>query len=542
MITNPLQEAKITVQRMELASLLNLMAQGQLQIPRFQREFVWAITKTRSLLDSMYKEYPIGTFFFWLAPNENADLFREMSELNIPRPGPGQPVSFILDGQQRLTTLTVLLKSIEKAYQKIERIETATEIRKMLQCKGPDKVLKNKLLLGDLDNSDYELIMTDGDFEEIENKHVKDAIEYFDYWLSEYNEEDLDHYYHKLINIAVIIRLDVTLAQDAYKLFETINNRGLKLSATDIIKNFLLGHASKINDDTTLEQVKSIWAQIIKELDGINTDNFFRQYFCSVLKRKITFNGLVEEFKTYYIKNVENADLLGEFEVYADTSSDSNDEEEAIFENGDEPTNDEELNENEEQTSKRVTIIDFLKQLRNASEVYRKMCYEEFDEKWINIHITNLWRVQCFPSFIFLMHFFQKGYSKKTQIVVLKMIETFMLRRHICERRTGENDYIFSQLMNCLEEKTEDEMLYAFRERIMDYYPEDSEFEDKLPTYQFKGKVEDRARYMLEQLEYEKRGNTKETLISTSEDVHLEHIVPQTIKTKKAITEFGEFK
>lgn len=501
----------------------------QFVVPSYQRRYSWKVQHTGALFDDID-----------LLKENDGHLFG-MIILHAGAYNGGFMTPELVDGQQRLTTLTVLLKSIEKAYRKVERSETATEIRKMLQCKGPDKVLKNKLLHGDLDKSDYELIMTDGNFEEIENKHLKDTIELFDYWLSEYNEEDLDHYYHKLINIAVIIRLDVTLAQDAYKLFETINNRGLKLSATDIIKNFLLGHASKINDDTTLEQVKSIWAQIIKELDGINTDNFFRQYFCSVLKRKITFNGLVEEFKTYYIKNVENADLLGEFEVYADTSSDSNDEEEAIFVNEDEPTNEEELNENGEQTSKRVTIIDFLKQLRNASEFYRKMCYEDFDEKWINIHITNLWRVQCFPSFIFLMHFFQKGYSKKTQIIVLKMIETLMLRRHICERRTGENDYIFSQLMNCLEEKTEYEMLYVFRERIMDYYPEDSEFEDKLPTYQFKGKVEDRARYILEQLEYEKRGNTKETVISTSEDVHLEHIVPQTINNKKAITEFGDW-
>lgn len=501
----------------------------QFVVPSYQRRYSWKVQHTGALFDDID-----------LLKDNDGHLFG-MIILHAGAYNGGFMTPELVDGQQRLTTLTVLLKSIEKAYRRMERIETSTEIRKMLQCKGPDKVLKNKLLLGDLDNSDYELIMTDGDFEEIENKYLKDVIEYFDDWLSEYNEEDLDHYYHKLINIAVIIRLDVTLAQDAYKLFETINNRGLKLSATDIIKNFLLGHASKINDDKTLEQVKSIWAQIIKELDGINTDNFFRQYFCSVLKRKITFNGLVEEFKTYYIKNVENADLLGEFEVYANTSNDSNDDEEAIFVNGDEPTNGEELNENEEQIFRRVTIIDFLKQLKNASEVYRKICYEDFDEKWINIHITNLWRVQCFPSFIFLMHFFQKGYSKKNQIIVLKMIETFMLRRHICERRTGENDYIFSQLMNCLEGKTEDEMLYAFRKRIMDYYPEDSEFEDKLPTYQFKGKVEDRARYILEQLEYEKRGNTKETVISTSDDVHLEHIVPQTINTKKAITEFGDW-
>lgn len=510
-------------------SLAQLFANSneQFVVPSYQRRYSWKIQHTGALFDDID-----------LLKDNDGHLFG-MIILHAGAYNGGFMTPELVDGQQRLTTLTILLKSIEKAYRKIEREETANEIRKMLQCKGPDKVLKNKLQLGDLDNPDYQIIMAEGDFDEIENKHLKDAIEYFDFWLSEYEEEDLDLFFHKLINVAVIIRLDVTLAQDAYKLFETINNRGLKLSATDIIKNFLLGHASKLNDDNTLEQVKLIWAQIITELDGINTDNFFRQYFCSILKRKITFNGLVEEFKTYYIKNVENTDLLGEFEVYSDTSSD--DEEEAIFENGDENNTDENNHELEEQPSKKVTIIEFLKRIRSASEIYRKMCYEDFSEQWMNIHITNLWRVQCFPSFIFLMHFFQKDYTKKTKINVLKMIETFMLRRHICERRTGENDYIFAQLMNCLEEKTEDEMLYSFRERLMDYYPDDAEFEDKLPTYQFKGKVEDRARYILEQLEYEKRGNTKETLISTSEDVHLEHIVPQTINTKKAINEYGDW-
>lgn len=510
-------------------SLAQLFANSneQFVVPSYQRRYSWKIQHTGALFDDID-----------LLKDNDGHLFG-MIILHAGAYNGGFMTPELVDGQQRLTTLTILLKSIEKAYRKIEREETANEIRKMLQCKGPDKVLKNKLLLGDLDNPDYQIIMAEGDFYEIENKHLKDAIEYFDFWLSEYEEEDLDLFFHKLINVAVIIRLDVTLAQDAYKLFETINNRGLKLSATDIIKNFLLGHASKINDDNTLEQVKLIWAQIITELDGINTDNFFRQYFCSILKRKITFNGLVEEFKTYYIKNVENTDLLGEFEVYSDTSSDE--EEDVIFDNGDENNTEENDQEFEEQPSKKVTIIEFLKRIRSASEIYRKMCYEDFSEQWMNIHINNLWRVQCFPSFIFLMHFFQKEYSKKTKINVLKMIETFMLRRHICERRTGENDYIFSQLMNCLEEKTEDEMLYSFRERLMDYYPEDAEFEDKIPTYQFKGKVEDRARYILEQLEYEKRGNTKETLISTSEDVHLEHIVPQTINTKKAISEFGDW-
>lgn len=109
MLSNQMAEAKINVLPSELATLMNQMSQGQLQVPRFQREFVWPIAKTRKLLDSMFKEYPIGTFFFWQAPQENADLFREMPELRIPKPTSGSQVSFILDGQQRLTSLFVTI-------------------------------------------------------------------------------------------------------------------------------------------------------------------------------------------------------------------------------------------------------------------------------------------------------------------------------------------------------------------------------------------------------------------------------------------------
>ncbi len=47
--------------------------------------------------------------------------------------------------------------------------------------------------------------------------------------------------------------------KNVYKLFEIINNRGLRLSSTDIIKNFILGHASQLGEDT-LSEVKRIWS------------------------------------------------------------------------------------------------------------------------------------------------------------------------------------------------------------------------------------------------------------------------------------------
>ena len=100
-----IQQSKIDVRPMPLGDFLGLVAQGKLQIPRFQREFVWPISKARALLDSMFKEFPIGTFFFWQAPPDQAIIFRELEDLHIPAPDPHQPISYILDGQQRLTSL-----------------------------------------------------------------------------------------------------------------------------------------------------------------------------------------------------------------------------------------------------------------------------------------------------------------------------------------------------------------------------------------------------------------------------------------------------
>lgn len=509
-------------------SLAQLFANSneQFVVPSYQRRYSWKQRQTGALFDDIdFLKENDGHLFGMIilhAGNYNGAFM--------------QPE--LVDGQQRMTTLTILLKAIEKAYRGFEREETANEIKKMLQSKGSDKIVQNKVLLGELDDPDYKIIMREGDFDEIVNHNLRIASENYDEWMGEFDENQLDDFYHKLINIAVIIRLDVTLAQDAYKLFETINNRGLKLSATDIIKNFLLGHAAKISEPGILDQVKKVWAQIITDLDEINSDNFFRQYFSSVLKRRITMGMLIDEFKTYYVKNVEYAELLGEYEIFHD--DEETDEEDDLAADTVKPAEDEAVSATAEPAAK-ISIVEFLKQIRKASAVYRRIYFVSFDEAWINLHVNNLWRIQSIPTFTFLMHFFQCGFSKKTSIEVLKLIETFMLRRHICEKRTNENDAVFSRMVDVLKQPDDASMIREIKKHFIDYYPEDAEFADKMPVYQFKGKVENRARYILEQLEYHKRGNTQETIISTSEDVHIEHIIPQSIHTKRDKQEYGDW-
>lgn len=106
------QNQKIEVRPGTLGNLLNDVESGRYRIPQFQREFVWPYTKVVELLDSIYREFPIGSFFLWKAPRDCNSLFRHTVGLGIPPVREDEDVSFILDGQQRITSLYVTLRGL----------------------------------------------------------------------------------------------------------------------------------------------------------------------------------------------------------------------------------------------------------------------------------------------------------------------------------------------------------------------------------------------------------------------------------------------
>lgn len=106
------QDQKIEVRPGTLGNLLSDVEKGRYRIPKFQREYVWRRSKVVELLDSIYQEYPIGSFFLWKAPREYNRLFRGTVELGIPPVDKHDDVSFVLDGQQRITSLYVTLNGM----------------------------------------------------------------------------------------------------------------------------------------------------------------------------------------------------------------------------------------------------------------------------------------------------------------------------------------------------------------------------------------------------------------------------------------------
>lgn len=106
------QERQIEVQPSTLANLIADVENGRYRIPQFQREYVWPRSKVQELFDSIYHEYPIGSFFLWDAERKDNHLFRQLIDLGVPPVKDHDDISFILDGQQRITSLYVTLMGL----------------------------------------------------------------------------------------------------------------------------------------------------------------------------------------------------------------------------------------------------------------------------------------------------------------------------------------------------------------------------------------------------------------------------------------------
>lgn len=104
---------KITPSNPRLAALLSDVARGNIKIPVFQREFVWNDEQIMSLLDSIYRGYPVGSLLLW-STKELLNHERNVGGFALPKTPEDYPVNYVLDGQQRLTTLYGVFNSDAK--------------------------------------------------------------------------------------------------------------------------------------------------------------------------------------------------------------------------------------------------------------------------------------------------------------------------------------------------------------------------------------------------------------------------------------------
>src|SRR6187551_3428610 len=86
--------------------LVGMIERGELRLPEMQRRYVWRSTRVRDLLDSLYRGYPSGAILLW-----ETDEKVPLQEFAVTQQGnPYQSTRLLLDGQQRLTSLSAVFR------------------------------------------------------------------------------------------------------------------------------------------------------------------------------------------------------------------------------------------------------------------------------------------------------------------------------------------------------------------------------------------------------------------------------------------------
>lgn len=86
--------------------LVGMIERGELRLPEMQRRYVWRAPRVRDLLDSLYRGYPSGAILIW-----DTDEDVPLQEFAVEqRTNPYKSTRLLLDGQQRLTSLSAVIR------------------------------------------------------------------------------------------------------------------------------------------------------------------------------------------------------------------------------------------------------------------------------------------------------------------------------------------------------------------------------------------------------------------------------------------------
>lgn len=112
---------------------------GSIRIPAFQRGFVWTTDNISFLMDSIYRNYPIGNILLWRT-RDSLEKERDLGPFSLPKPEKEYPVDYVLDGQQRLTSIFSVFQTTLKAKGSTEAFDIYFDLQ------APDGALEDQFV------------------------------------------------------------------------------------------------------------------------------------------------------------------------------------------------------------------------------------------------------------------------------------------------------------------------------------------------------------------------------------------------------------
>lgn len=447
------------------------------RIPVYQRNYDWSESNCNRLLDDIYgimqsgDKHFLGTIVFMAAKSGGFALQEYI----------------IIDGQQRLTTLMLILKALSVVAESVGD-DCYHEIEEQyLHNKYCDEEFKVKLKPIKSDNNQFLLLLEDKIDEMDEDTHIYHNFmlckERFERWA----EKGINpsHVLDALTKLEIVEIVLTKGEDDPQVIFESINSTGLELSNADLIRNYLL-----MNADDQEKLYENYWLYIEKTLrnkmDYSNLDAFFMQYIVYKTSKPVNSRQLYNSFvKLFKDSGYSQENILKELRYYAE-----------IF----------------------------------GAFVYGSDKYSDHINKLLyRLRVLN--QTTCYP---FLLHVFddyhQGVITEETVEKILQFILAYLLRRMVCGVPSNTLRGLFTYLYNRIFKVASNKQKYyetlnkfLFTVSSKDVIPSAAEFERALQKANIYGNNA-LCRFLLLDIE---NGDGKEIL--QAENLTIEHIMPQTL-------------
>ncbi|MGL2604519.1 GmrSD restriction endonuclease domain-containing protein [Helicobacter pylori] len=445
---------------------------NQFVIPIYQRLYSWKKEQCEQLWDDIIKiggndkinGHFIGSILYVLDGNT-----------------PSSPL-LIIDGQQRLTTITLLLIALRNhSSDEVKILEkfSRKEIESYLINSDEKGDKKFRLILSESDK-DTLLSLIDKNKRKPSEPSVKivENFKLFEKWISE-NTDKLETIFKGLEKLMIVyIALDKE-KDDPQLIFESMNSKGIELTQTDLIRNYIVM-------ETEVEKQKDFYNQYWRAME-----EDFKQ-------NETLFNRFVRHYLT--IKTGEVPKIKKVYEAFKDY-----------------------------QQKEGIEIEDLLKDLQKYCGYFCQIAFKKEDDKRLNKALSFLVDLEMdviYPLLLELYSDYSDGVlSKQDFIPIIYLTESYICRRAVCGLGTNSLNKVFPSFTKHIQKDEYFKSLKAHFGYLTEKqrFPNNDEFKKLFITidfYHFQ-----KREYFLERLENFER---KERVYA--HEYTTEHIMPQTLE------------
>lgn len=474
------------INSVEDPTVANILSTDMLKIydiPRYQREYTWNQRDWANLYDDITQNdagYFLGSFIV-----VNGTVNSKMDTIHYE----------VIDGQQRLTTLSLLLAAL---YTRIMEHKDSIDDDMMLDDIRP---LRNRLILKS-DKSitrvipqvqnhnleDYRWILKehiglDTVIQKPKFLGLRKMSKAFNYFYDRLGEDvegrDGIECVRCLLDIcrlvcsAVVVQITVDSHADAYTLFASLNNRGVPLSAVDLIKNMLLGKVAGV-DDGQLNYYFERWQEVLHNLgdDYKTQERFFRQNY-DAFRREVNKPFIGESGSQLPLGSVATRSNL--LKIY------------------------------EKRMESDDGALKVLDELTENSALYSRIIGldQESPDSELSHQLLELSRAQGVASYLLLLFLFKKQsqleLKDETLALLVKLLVCFFVRRNLTDTPpTRDLERLFISICESLESEGLKGIAAAeyIKKRLVDVSASDAFFKERLegPIYDVNP---DMTRYVL---------------------------------------------